>query len=74
MPSIHNGEALTSNEVLERLEAHDKQKCMRSQSTKKGSEKTKQEKKILEDENNFQLCGAQFKNGDKDPCLGCDKC
>ena len=65
MPSIHYGKALTSDEVLECLEANDKQKCMRSQSTKKGSEKTKQGKKILEDEIHCQLCGAQFKDGDK---------
>ena len=35
----------------------------------------KQDKeKIIEDEIHCQLCGAEFKDGEEDSCIGCDKC
>ena len=75
VPSIYYGEALTSDEVIKCPETQERQRCTRSQSTKKGKERTRQgKKKIVEDENHCQLCGAQFKDGEEDSCLGCDKC
>ena len=68
---IHNGEALTSDEVLERLEEEKRQKA-----TKKGQSRTSSRgrKKILENENHCQLCGKEFEDGEEELCLGCDGC
>ena len=58
---IHNGEALTNDEVLERLEEEKRQKA-----AKKGQSKVRstfgrgRKKKIPEDENHCQLCGKEF--------------
>ena len=67
---IHNGEALTSDEVLERLEEEKRQKA-----AKKGESRTSsrgRKKRIPEDENHCQLCG--FEDGEEELCLGCDGC
>ena len=62
---IHNGEALTSDEVLERLEEEKRQKV-----EKKGQSRTSSRgrKKIPEDENHCQLCGKEFEDGEEELC------
>jgi hypothetical protein len=65
---------LTSDEILDRLEAQQKERRTRSRRNKRGSEKARQgKKKIEEDKNHCQLCAAEFKDGEEDSCLGSNK-
>ena len=67
---IHCGEALTSDEVIERLEEQEANK----KKSKSSTQGTKNKKRKIKDENHCQLCGAEFQDGEKDMCLGCDEC
>ena len=83
---IHQGEALTTDEVLERLreEGRDKQKKKPMAAKQKGSKKTTRKKTraqstaIIEDENHCQICGAEFQEEEEEEeeevSLGCDSC
>ena len=75
----HYGEAITSDEAVERLKEAEEKKL-----AKKGKKQTSRAKKvtakkgaaaaIIEDEDHCQECGEEFEEGEEETCLGCDKC
>jgi len=68
---IYYGEALTSDDVLERLQQEEEEK---RQKAKKSSRHNKSSKGIPADEDHCQICGDEFLEGDEGACLGCDNC
>ena len=83
--TIHYGEALTSDEVLERLKEEEmekkKHKGEKPRGRKKGTRKkktrtqtTEDTQAVIEDENHCQICGAEFQEDEEETCLGCDGC
>ena len=83
--TIHYGEALTSDEVLERLKEEEmekkKHKGEKPRGRKKGTRKKKTRTQttedtlaVIEDENHCQICGAEFQEDEEETCLGCDVC
>lgn len=82
---IHYGEALTSDETLERLKEEEEEKKKKKQKQKGKKSQGKRAKKaggakkageaIVEDDKHCQICGAVFEEEEEDgECLGCDEC
>ena len=83
---MHYGEAITSDEAVERLkEAEEKKRLAEEKKrlAKKGKKQASRAKviakkgaaaAIIEDEDHCQECGEEFEEGEEEMCLGCDKC
>ena len=70
-----NGEALTSDEVLEKLEMQEREKSTKRKKGRATAQKSnKKKEEIIEDEEHCQACGTAFQEGEEDACLGCDSC
>ena len=78
--TIHYGEALTSDEVLEQLKEEEMEKKKRRDEKQRGRKKATRKKTrthamaIIEDKNHCQICGAEFQEDEEDTCLRCDGC
>ena len=82
--SIHHGEALSSDEVLELLKEEEMEKKKHMEENRKEErkalyrKKTKRQSKedtaVIEDENHCQIRGAEFQEEEEETCLGCDGC
>lgn len=74
---IHYGEALTTDETLERLKNEEKEKKTkkaRGKGSRNAKKTKKKDKDVIEDEKHCQICGALFEEDEETTCLGCDGC
>lgn len=85
--TIHQGEALTSDEVLERIREEEEEKRKKAEEKKKSKKTTQRKGKgkkrdaqgtdtdaIVQDESHCQICGDEFQDGEEEACVGCDEC